>query len=65
MVKAEPPEVSPPTEFLRNEFSIGKGQFATVYKINHSQLDEEDCLYAAKHINFFVEGLASNLINNI
>ena len=49
--------VSVPRDYLHQSFSIGKGRYGSVYKINHQELDQEDFLYAAKHCRFDVEGM--------
>ena len=37
----------------KQAYKIGNGHFASVYKINHSELDPNgDILYAAKHCKF-------------
>lgn len=49
-----------PRDYLHQSFSIGKGRYGSVYKINHQELDQEDFLYAAKHCRFDVEGMFRN-----
>ena len=56
--------VSVPRDYLHQQFSIGKGRYGSVYKINHQELDQEDFLYAAKHCRFDVEGRFRHFIIN-
>lgn len=57
--------VSVPRDYLHQQFSIGKGRYGSVYKINHQELDQEDFLYAAKHCRFDVEGRFRHFIINM